>query len=268
MIEVSKDNQFKCQINRSYALEINSQYKQITTSGASMQGFTDHVEEYKDFNYRVYRYLYDDLIDNSLNVKYDLTLLPAFKGKKCIARTRGHFHLCTGCPPVQYFDIYQVVKGQILFQIHLLPAKAKEAYFIEGREGDILILPPEMCHVLYNIGNQTALLSNWCTRKEHLDYDTMKNTNGPAFDIFSFQEDKITVKKNKNILSNEIKPVLLIPKKAKNILQKLGCKSEYILDWAFEGDVLNIMNNPSFCKNYLEHFFDDSKKLTISITSD
>jgi oxalate decarboxylase/phosphoglucose isomerase-like protein (cupin superfamily) len=224
-----------------------------------MIGFTYYPSEYADFSYTVYRYLYDNEIPSSLNVKFDLTLLPPHIANNTISRTRGHYHLFLGQPPRQYFDIYQVHAGHIIFQFHPPPDEVSHVFFAEGKPGDIFVLPPHMCHVLYNTSDQVALVSNWCTRNEHLDYNSMQYTNGPAFDISFCSKNNLKLTINEHFKCKEVEPRMVRPVGTGHILRMLGFNSELIFDWAFEGNNLRMMNDPMVINDWVSKFFVNNK---------
>jgi oxalate decarboxylase/phosphoglucose isomerase-like protein (cupin superfamily) len=254
MLQISNNESYNVELNSNNRLLVNSDYEEIILTEKDLENFCSNHLEYNSFNYLVYRYIYDNSIPTSLNIKFDLTILPPNKNGNPISRTRGHYHLVSKRTSLQYFDIYQVVKGNILFQTHLPMESAEESYFWVGSPGDIFVLPPDMCHVLYNVGKSISVLSNWCSKNEHLDYDTMMKTRGPAFEIESVNNEIINIKINLLFSLKKFTPKQLQPISVLEVINFLGFKSKYIFDWAFEDDSLSIMNKPDRLKYWINSF--------------
>lgn len=253
-LTLSNNQAYNIELNDLFKSSFKSDIEHIICKGNDLKGFCTNYHEYSSYEYNVFRYLFDNDLPADLNIKFDLTVLPTSNKSNIIPRTRGHYHLKEGNPPKQYFDIYQVVRGQIFFQTHLPKSKIHKVYLWFAKEGDILVLPPDMCHVLYNIGEIHAILSNWCTRNDHLDYESMMETNGPAIEIIEVKEKILSLRKNIHFNDIGTIPVIISPQSNENIGMKLGFKSKHILDWAFEGKGLQIMNKPELLNNWIENF--------------
>jgi len=253
MIKISQDKTKDIKVNHTGLPILERNVEKIIRTEKDLIGFTSNHSEYNNYQYQVYRYIYDYLLPNKLNAKFDLTILPPTNSSQPISRTRGHYHSISSYDSKQYFDIYQVVEGKIMFQTHLNQELADRSYFWIGNPGDIMVLPPDMCHVLYNLSNTQSILSNWCTKEPHLDYDTMVKTAGPAFEVIGINKNNLYLQYN-NSFKKPIQPVVLAPISVDSIKIKLSFKSDYIFDWAFEGDSLSIMNNPDKISNWLETF--------------
>jgi oxalate decarboxylase/phosphoglucose isomerase-like protein (cupin superfamily) len=261
---ISNNRKYNIEFDKLFDPIFNSSFEKIICKGKELKGFCENYIDYSSYEYYVFRYIYDEYLPEFLNVKYDITVLPFSRDLNTIPRTRGHYHLINGIPPKQYFDIYQVINGNIIFQTHLHSPKTHKAYFWIAKQGDILVLPPDMCHVLYNIGNDHAILSNWCTRKEHLDYEGMKKTNGPAFFIKEFKDKDLKLIKNQSFNCQDIIPEIILPQFKSEIIKDLGFESQFILDWAFEGEGLKIMNEPNSLSNWIENFSQKQNSFTYS----
>ncbi len=104
--------------------------------------------------------------DRRGELRYDLTRI--FPGNQ----TFGHYHF--GNEP----ELYEVLSGQALFLIQ--SAATKEAYLIEAKEKEKIIIPPGFSMTTINPSPDNELIvSNWVDDKVKNNYEAFKTMPEP-----------------------------------------------------------------------------------------
>lgn len=212
--------------------------------------------------YYVYRHVHDTEMIRRLNIKFDITaILPNRVGDE-LPRTRGHYHTHPPHRRMPYFDIYQVMVGSVVVQVHRTPELLDAVYLIYAEAGDILCMPPDMCHVVYNPTGTAVALSNWCTLEPHLDYATMKSTRGPALCLSSFTIGSAALKWNSwsNGCGATVQAVR--PKLPRVVMDGLGVDSDLLYDWADCRSFIGSVNDSLFDEDWINSMFDMDAELT------
>ena len=265
-ITFSNNPKYSCRVLDDGDIEYNQACDKIVCFAESLKDF-GFTSSQSNPIYSIYRYLFENDLLLTNNVKFDLTIIYPAKDKSLKHnRTRGHYHLPINGHSKPYFDIYQVHGGETILQLHSKPSKSNICYLVLAKSSDILMLPPDLCHVAYNTKNTPLYFSNWCTRNEHLDYETMKSTNGPAIEIVacSINEFKLRVNRkfypNSNPIIKVIKP--LPPEILCNLLNVNSCN---IFDWQNEPHIMKLLNNPSSVGNWIEDYYIGCQELSYEI---
>lgn len=263
----SNNPQYSCRVLDDGDIEYNETCEKIACYAESLNGFGFNSPSYSNPVYSVYRYLFES--DNLVgyNVKFDLTIIyPAANKSQKLNRTRGHYHLPINGHSKPYFDIYQVHDGDTILQLHSKPSESNICYLVLAKSGDILMLPPDLSHVAYNIKDKPLYFSNWCTRNEHLDYETMKATDGPAIEIVTFKRNELKIKINRKFHSKLNPTIKLIKPLPPNVLcNLLNVDSHYIFDWQNETHIMELLNNPSGVGNWIEDYYIESQELSYDV---
>lgn len=264
---LSEANNKMCCIDSDLNLNIESKYHKISCFEHDLFDFTSKPEK-KNANaeiYSVYRYLFDtkNLIDSK--IKFDITVISTNDVYGELPRTRGHYHLKKSVTDEAFFDIYQIHFGSSILQLHDLSDKSNSIYLIEANPGDIICLPPELCHVVYNSGDKPLVFSNWCTRKEHLDYESMINTSGPALNIYNLNDKILSISRNKAFSKTDLPINLLKPLGATEVCANLDVNSKYIYDWQYNSNFVSLLNNPSNVGDWINEMYSSNNRLDYEI---
>ena len=205
--------------------------------------------------YTVHRYICDQEPLVRANVKFDLTVLLTNRIGEELPRTRGHYHLTPPERSSPYFDVYQVHSGLALIQLSLPSSRAPRVMLVVAGKRDILFIPPEMGHVAYNAGPCPLLLTNWCTRNEHLDYDSMRCSRGPAYRIADVTCDTIVVKANSGFSRQRLPICILRPVELAQYRRILDIRSQLILDWADTCQFISMLNADVAADSWFARFY-------------
>ncbi|NYZ77119.1 glucose-6-phosphate isomerase [Candidatus Micrarchaeota archaeon] len=120
-------------------------------------------------------------IDGKNGLRYDITLIPGKKIMGECAKTYGHCHpIAEG--KLTYPEIYQVLEGNAVFILQTESrSKGTDVSVIDAKKGDILLIPPNHCHVSINPGNEKLLLGNLVADDFESDYRIFKTNRGAAY---------------------------------------------------------------------------------------
>lgn len=239
-------------------VRVDTPAQKLICSGRDFIEFSHCPAAYSDFLYVVYRHLYCDIIPETLDIKFDITTLPPLDHRHALARTRGHFHISSGHPAVQYFDIYQVNYGKVAFVVHPPHEEAQVVYVVIATPGDIIFIPPNFGHTLYNLSDTYVAVSNWCTRREHLNYDKVREFRGPLIDITAVCDGYFVVEINPLIQRSNLRLLSVRPRRNDVVAASFCFSSSHIFDWAREGDKLEFLNAPPPSDTWMNELFCNS----------
>lgn len=262
-LSLSSNKSLICTVLSSGRLKANCSFEEILCEVDDFRNYTNGsiIGNEKDILYSVYRHLYENSTIRKANIKFDITILPNTTVCNELPRTRGHYHLPVKGHSKPYFDIYQICEGNAVVQLHGLPGSDNTVYLVLASRGDILPLPPDLCHVVYNAGEGPLIFSNWCTNEEHLDYDSMKATNGPSVYIYGHQNSEITGKVNSDYCED---PAIKILKMMPNdfISGKFRQTSNQIYDWHEDRQLTDLFNNPSGVGDWINEFYVEEDQIS------
>lgn len=263
---VSPSRDAWCTVNAAGMLTVDSQYNTIECrlSDCLPYGAGDQHTEDNRVAYRVARYLFDTPELARAHIKFDITTLLTARIGGELPRTRGHYHLAPEGRERPFFDVYQVHLGHIIVQVHArLPSVPFVGLLIAEPE-DILFLPPSLCHVVYNVGSTPAVFSNWCTRADHLDYDSMRATNGPALRILEWGEHAGTVVRN-SAFGFSPQPRLMKPIPPELVCRRAGTFSTSIFDWQSDAAFVAALNDPPTGDDWLSVFYECDSSVDLDV---
>ncbi len=141
-------------------------------------------------------------------LRYDITLIPSRTTAGEFAKTYGHCH-----PPAEenltYPEVYQVLRGKALFILQEeLENLRTIVSIIDASEGDILLIPPNHCHVTINPGEKDLVLANVVSTEFSSVYEKFKENRGAAYyyteDRELVQNSNYIVEKNERVSPDEI----------------------------------------------------------------
>lgn len=134
---------------------------------------------YRDVHERV-----DDEKIKSNRLRYDLTVvLPGMIGSE-FNKTFGHYH------PSSYPEVYEIISGQALYLLQK-PGKnddeIDEAYLVEAKAGEKVIMPPHFGHITINPFSEPLVMSNWVADDFSSEYELYKKNKGGGFYVTKCQ---------------------------------------------------------------------------------
>lgn len=139
------------------------------------------------------------------NIRYDITIIPPAKLGKEFVKTLGHFH------EGDFGELYKVLAGRGIFLLQKGKEKVEDVYFVEGKKGDYILIPPGYGHVTINPSNKILKIANWVLKDCQSNYQIVEKKRGLCY---YFTIDGWV--KNKNYKKvpplKEKKPLLKMPK--------------------------------------------------------
>jgi glucose-6-phosphate isomerase, archaeal len=120
----------------------------------------------------------------ALPVSYELTLFPAMKIGREYVKTLGHIHKPDPRSGIDHPEICEVVFGRAHFLFMKLNpdcASAAEAFFVDVRAGEKIIIPPGYEHLTINPGPGPMLFSDVVSREVGGNYERMKTARGAVY---------------------------------------------------------------------------------------
>ena len=141
-----------------------------------------HVEAKSEEDFNVY-YMYRSVYSN-IEMRFDITYLPARMLGNEFNKTYGHFHpVAEKETALSYPEVYQVLHGQALF---LLQKKNQDGSVnvlaVDAKEKDTVLLPPNYGHVTVNPSSEDGLiLSNVVFNGFESDYEDYAFNHGAAY---------------------------------------------------------------------------------------
>jgi glucose-6-phosphate isomerase len=186
--------------------------------------------------YHMFREVYvkDDL-------RYDITHVPARVTGGEFAKTYGHCHPVAE-KGLTYPEVYQVLMGKALF---ILQKELENLRYIvsivDASEGDVLLIPPNFCHVSINPSEKNLLLANIVSTKFQSLYEKFRENRGAAYyyseDRELVQNSNYVVEKNERVAPAEIN-------------RRYNFSSDDLLKELYENpEKFEFMNRPSILKS-------------------
>ena len=152
-------------------------------------------------------YMFRDIYKKD-GMRYDLTLIPYKELAGECVKTYGHCHPIAE-EKLTYPEIYQVLEGRALFILQKeLGSAATIVTMIDAKKGDVVLIPPNHCHVSINPGPEDLLLANVVAENFESNYGPFKENKGAAYYYMEngefVQNDNYIVEKNERITPEEI----------------------------------------------------------------
>ncbi len=154
--------------------------------------------------YYMFREIY---VKNGL--RYDITLIPARITAGEFAKTYGHCHPVAE-EGMTYPEVYQVLSGKALFILQEeLENLRSVVSIVDASEGDVVIIPPNFCHVSINPSpEKNLLLANIVSTDFKSLYEKFRENRGAAYYYSEnrelVQNSNYIVEKNERLNADEI----------------------------------------------------------------
>lgn len=114
-------------------------------------------------------------VKNQEDLRYDITVIPPIMFGNEYNKTKGHYHY-------SHPELYIVLKGRAIFFIQRGLEEITDAYYIEAKEGDSIIIPKESGHFTINPTEDTALeMANWSSINSVFDYKPVEIKKGACY---------------------------------------------------------------------------------------
>ncbi|NOQ55885.1 MAG: glucose-6-phosphate isomerase [Nanohaloarchaea archaeon] len=144
------------------------------------------------------------------NLRYDITVIPPDLMGEEFVKTQGHTHPSVQGTKTTYAEMYQVLNGHALFLIETKDGKDTKTSYIYGKDGDIIIVPPNHSHVTINPTDEILIIANWVERNFKSDYRPILKNHGLSYYLIK-KDDKRVFIKNPHAKGNseltEMKPI-------------------------------------------------------------
>lgn len=134
------------------------------------------------FMYRDVFYSRSDLGKiKSLNLRYDITVIPPNRVGGEYIKTYGHYH-----PVVEenlsYTEIYEVMEGKATYLLQKREETGiTDVVAVEASEGDKIIIPPNYGHVTINASKKVLKMANWVCRDFSSNYRPYQEQKGACY---------------------------------------------------------------------------------------
>lgn len=124
-------------------------------------------------NFPLY-YMYRGLKEKG-GLRYDITVIPPVKLGKEYVKTKGHFH------KGNFGELYKVISGTGIFLLQKGKDKVEDVYFVKGKRGDFILIPPNYGHVTINPSNKVLKMANWVSKDCVSDYKSVEKKGGMCY---------------------------------------------------------------------------------------
>jgi glucose-6-phosphate isomerase len=110
------------------------------------------------------------------DLRYDITVIPAFLMGKEYVKTKGHYH----CGSSQ--EVYSVLEGRAVFLFQKGKDEIEDVYAVPTGKGESVIIPSGYGHITINPDpEETLKLSNWVSEKCVSDYQPIEDKKGACY---------------------------------------------------------------------------------------
>jgi len=117
-------------------------------------------------------------VDEKDDLRYDITILPSLMLGQEFTKTLGHYHKNLG-------EIYVVLEGEAFYLMQKREkgeeGKISDAYFIQGKKGDVIVIPARYAHFTINYSSQDLKMANWSFKDRSFDYEPVKRKKGACY---------------------------------------------------------------------------------------
>lgn len=113
------------------------------------------------------------------DLKFCITVWPAFKVNGEYNKTYGHFHSAIPGTELEYPEVYEVIAGKARFSQQ--GNDGKEFVVVEAKQGDKVVVPPGCGHITVNTGDSTLLTLDCSSRSSKSDYGPLKEKHGAMY---------------------------------------------------------------------------------------
>ena len=110
------------------------------------------------------------------DLRYDITIIPPRMLGKEFVKTKGHYHLGN------FGEIYVVLEGKGIFLIQKEKnGKIEDVYYVKGKRGDYILIPPKYGHVTINPSSEQLKMANWVSKNCKSDYKKIERKKGACY---------------------------------------------------------------------------------------
>lgn len=117
-------------------------------------------------------------------IRYELTLIPARRLDREFIKTFGHLHTAEPGSGLTYAEVCEVLVGTAHFFFQTLDPSgpdAGQAFYIEAKAGDKIIIPPDFDHLTINPGPGPLLFSDVIGLEVRGIYERYRMSRGAAY---------------------------------------------------------------------------------------
>lgn len=107
-------------------------------------------------------------------LRYDITILPAFKAGDEYNKTFGHYHPKVPNTETWYPEIYEVLHGEADY----LQQNGEEFLHCKVKAGEKCVMLPGFGHITVNAGSEALVMSNWVYPGFSSDYGPIEEKKG------------------------------------------------------------------------------------------
>lgn len=152
-------------------------------------------------------YMFRSITENN-GIRYDITLIPQWGLETEYAKTYGHCHPIAE-EKLSYPEIYQVLDGKANFILQKeMPDGGVFVSIVEAKKGDVVLMPPNFCHVSINPAKEPLVLANLVSVSFNSDYSLFKTNHGAAYYLTKekgfVQNSNYIIYENERISSAEL----------------------------------------------------------------
>ncbi len=135
------------------------------------------------FMYRNIRKRGDEKILQSMNLRFDLTVIPSGKIGNEFVKTFGHYHPKKPGTAFYYPELYFVLSGQAtyLLQHKDLSGNADDVILVRADTPTLVVMPPGYGHVTINEKSEPLVMANWVEATFVSEYSEYENSRGAAY---------------------------------------------------------------------------------------
>ena len=110
------------------------------------------------------------------DLRYDITVIPAFLMGKEFVKTKGHYH----CNDSQ--EVYSVLEGKAIFLFQKGKDEIEDVYAVSANEGESVVIPSGYGHITINPDTKETLkLSNWVNESCISAYKPIEDKKGACY---------------------------------------------------------------------------------------
>ncbi|MFH0792029.1 MAG: glucose-6-phosphate isomerase family protein [bacterium] len=108
--------------------------------------------------------------------RYDITIIPPNMLGEEYTKTQGHRHIGA------YNEAYSVLSGKAIFFLQkIVKGKVFDAYVVEAKKGEGVVIPSNYGHITINPANYPLKLANWIKDKSRSSYEFIGKKRGGCY---------------------------------------------------------------------------------------
>lgn len=182
-----------------------SEKKQTDMKGLWRSPENLHWEETVYQAYRNIRRPEDEKVFQRYDIRYDITVIRPGKVNGECNKTSGHYHGCVPGSIFPYPEVYEVLKGEVMFIMQKAdftqPGEPEitDLAAVRVGEGQAVIIPPFYGHCSVNPLGETVMFSNLAVVSCPIHYGPIQEKRGLAVYLLK-EEAGIRLQKNDNYI--------------------------------------------------------------------